>query len=139
MSMLTGYSHLPVRIAVTLGLLTTGFGILLGILGLCLHFSHVMEISGNAFVILVIMLFSGVQLFAIGILGEYLVRVHFRTMGQPAYVIRDEVAMNPSLTQEMLPHVTNIQPSFFTEDGMPVFLHLSRISNDSSLNVPNAE
>ncbi len=139
MSMLTGYSHLPVRLAISLGLLTTGLGLFLGILGLSLHFSHVMTISGSAFVILVITLFSGVQLCAIGILGEYLVRLHFRTMGQPAYVIRDEVAVNPSLTQEMLPHVKNIQPSFFTEDGTPVFLHLSRIPNGSSFDLPYDE
>jgi len=36
-------------------------------------------------------LFGGLQLFAIGIIGEYIARLHFRTMGKPPYVIRDEV------------------------------------------------
>jgi undecaprenyl-phosphate 4-deoxy-4-formamido-L-arabinose transferase len=31
-------------------------------------------------------LFSGVQLFALGMIGEYLARVHVRSMGRPAYV-----------------------------------------------------
>jgi len=31
------------------------------------------------------------QLFAIGVIGEYIARMHFRTMGKPPYTIREEV------------------------------------------------
>jgi undecaprenyl-phosphate 4-deoxy-4-formamido-L-arabinose transferase len=36
--------------------------------------------------------FSGVQLLALGMMGEYLARMHSRIMGQPAYVVRDTIA-----------------------------------------------
>jgi undecaprenyl-phosphate 4-deoxy-4-formamido-L-arabinose transferase len=37
----------------------------------------------------VISIFAGAQLFTIGIIGEYLSRMHFRTMGRPYAIIRD--------------------------------------------------
>ena len=40
-----------------------------------------------------IALFAGLQLFAIGVIGEYLARLHFRTMGKPPYVIREETEL----------------------------------------------
>ena len=38
-----------------------------------------------------IAVFSGAQLFALGVLGEYLARIHFRTMGRPVYVVGETV------------------------------------------------
>jgi undecaprenyl-phosphate 4-deoxy-4-formamido-L-arabinose transferase len=35
-----------------------------------------------------IAIFSGAQLFALGIVGEYLARMHFRTMDRPTYLVR---------------------------------------------------
>ena len=37
-----------------------------------------------------IAIFSGAQLFALGIIGEYLARMHFRMMEKPTYVARKE-------------------------------------------------
>ena len=50
-------------------------------------------LPGFPFLASMIALFSGAQLFALGLLGEYLARTHFRTMGQPAYVVRDANAV----------------------------------------------
>ena len=36
----------------------------------------------------IIAIFSGSQLFALGILGEYLARMHFRMMDRPSYAVR---------------------------------------------------
>ena len=33
-------------------------------------------------------IFSGAQLFALGVIGEYLARMHFRTMNRPVYFVR---------------------------------------------------
>ena len=43
---------------------------------------------GFPFLASVIAIFSGAQLFALGIIGEYLARMHFRMMDRPTYVIR---------------------------------------------------
>jgi undecaprenyl-phosphate 4-deoxy-4-formamido-L-arabinose transferase len=46
-------------------------------------------VPGFAFISSEIALFAGLQMFAIGVIGEYIARLHFRTMGQPTYVIRE--------------------------------------------------
>lgn len=38
------------------------------------------------------MIFSGAQLLALGIIGEYLARMHFRTMERPPYAVREQTA-----------------------------------------------
>src|SRR5581483_3790826 len=44
--------------------------------------------AGFPFLASVLAIFSGAQLFALGIIGEYLARMHFRTMDRPSYAIR---------------------------------------------------
>ena len=46
-------------------------------------------VPGFAFLACIVAIFSGVQLLALGIIGEYLARMHFRTMDRPPYVVRD--------------------------------------------------
>ncbi|MRS05894.1 glycosyltransferase, partial [bacterium] len=40
-----------------------------------------------SFLASIISIFAGAQLFALGILGEYLARMHFRLMDKPSYVV----------------------------------------------------
>ena len=44
---------------------------------------------GFPFLASVVAIFAGAQMFAIGIIGEYLARMHFRLMEKPTYVVRD--------------------------------------------------
>ena len=46
---------------------------------------------GFPFLASVITVFSGAQLFAIGIIGEYLARIFNRSMERPTYVIQQEL------------------------------------------------
>jgi len=46
------------------------------------------SVPGFPFLASTIAIFSGVQLLALGIIGEYLARMHFRMMERPTYVIR---------------------------------------------------
>ena len=90
-NMLTGYSTLPLRIASGIGLVTALVGLVL--------FSYIVihrlispsNVPGFTFIASEIAFFAGMQLFAIGVIGEYIARLHFRTMGKPPYVIREEV------------------------------------------------
>jgi undecaprenyl-phosphate 4-deoxy-4-formamido-L-arabinose transferase len=51
-------------------------------------------VPGFAFLACTIAIFSGAQLFAIGIFGEYLARMHFRVMDRPAYAVRAVTGKN---------------------------------------------
>jgi len=83
---LTSYTTIPLRFASIVGFLFTLFG--LGVLTYVLVTYFVAgSIPGFSFLASSITIFSGVQLFALGILGEYLARVFERTGGRPTYTI----------------------------------------------------
>jgi undecaprenyl-phosphate 4-deoxy-4-formamido-L-arabinose transferase len=87
--MLTGFSVLPLRVASLLGLLLTLFGV--GALAYVLgrYALQGSPVPGFPFLASIVIVFSGTQLFVLGVMGEYLARMHFRLLGRPAYTIRE--------------------------------------------------
>jgi glycosyltransferase involved in cell wall biosynthesis len=90
-NMMTGFSTLPLQIASVMGFVFALFGFL--ILGYVLlrYFLDGSSVPGFPFLASLIAIFSGVQLFALGIIGEYLARMHFRSMDRPPYLVREQV------------------------------------------------
>jgi undecaprenyl-phosphate 4-deoxy-4-formamido-L-arabinose transferase len=89
-NMMTGFSPLPLQIASVIGLVFASFGIIVLAYVLIIYFVWGAVVQGFAFLASIIAIFSGAQLLAIGVIGEYLSRIHFRTMDRPPYVIGDE-------------------------------------------------
>lgn len=87
MNMMTGFSILPLQMASILGFVMTGAGFfaLLWVLGR--YFMYGSVVPGFAFLGSMIAIFSGAQLFSIGIIGEYIARIHLRTMDRPSYAV----------------------------------------------------
>ena len=90
LNMVTNFSVVPLRLANYLGLLSALFGILVLVYVIGRYFIQDINIPGFAFLGSIIAIFAGVQLFSLGIIGEYIIRIHFRTMGKPAAVVREE-------------------------------------------------
>jgi glycosyltransferase involved in cell wall biosynthesis len=90
LNMMTGFSTLPLQLASMTGFVLTLFGvlILIYVFGRLLFESSV---PGFPFLASIIAIFSGAQLFAIGIIGEYLARMHVRIMGRPSSVVREKL------------------------------------------------
>lgn len=90
----TGFSTLPLQMASVMGFVFALFGFL--ILGYVLlrYLMVGSSVPGFPFLASIIAIFSGVQLFALGIIGEYLARMHFRTMDRPPYLIRERVGIS---------------------------------------------
>lgn len=88
MNMVTGYSLLPLQIATMIGFVFTLFGILVLVFVLGRYLISGTTVAGFPFLASIIAIFSGAQLFALGIIGEYLGRIHLRTMERPPYVVR---------------------------------------------------
>jgi undecaprenyl-phosphate 4-deoxy-4-formamido-L-arabinose transferase len=91
MNMMTGFSALPLQIASLVGFTFTLFGFAMLVYVVTRYFLNGHNVPGFSFLASMIAIFSGAQMFAIGIIGEYLARMHFRTMGQPAATIREIV------------------------------------------------
>jgi undecaprenyl-phosphate 4-deoxy-4-formamido-L-arabinose transferase len=89
LNMITGFTILPLQLASVIGFGFTLFGCAVFAFVLLRFFLAGGSVPGFPFLASVIAIFSGAQLFALGILGEYLARVHFRLMDRPAYAIRE--------------------------------------------------
>jgi len=89
MNMMTGFSTLPLQISNLLGFFCTivGGAMLVTVVGRYLLFGT--TVPGFTFLASSIALFSGAQLLALGIIGEYLARMHFRMMERPTYTVRE--------------------------------------------------
>jgi undecaprenyl-phosphate 4-deoxy-4-formamido-L-arabinose transferase len=88
LNMMTGFSTLPLQIASLVGFIFTvfGFGVFVYVIGRYLVMGY--SVPGFPFLASIIAIFSGVQLFTLGIIGEYLARMHFRSMERPPYVVK---------------------------------------------------
>jgi len=87
-TMMTAFTAVPLQIASLIGSVFMALGGILLAYVLIAHFPHDSTVPGFTFLAAVISIFSGVQLFSPGMIGEYLVRMHFRLMGKPDYVVR---------------------------------------------------
>jgi undecaprenyl-phosphate 4-deoxy-4-formamido-L-arabinose transferase len=87
-NMVTGYSTRPLRMVSLFGVLTAFLGFALLLYVIVRFVVSGSDVAGFTFLAATVTLFSGVQLLSLGVLGEYLSRVHFRSMGKPVYVIR---------------------------------------------------
>jgi undecaprenyl-phosphate 4-deoxy-4-formamido-L-arabinose transferase len=86
--MITGFSTLPLQIASCVGFAFSflGFCILIYLTVRWMILGSV--VPGFAFIASMIAIFSGAQLLALGIMGEYIARMHFRSMDRPSYVVK---------------------------------------------------
>ena len=91
LNMITGFSTLPLQLASWIGFLFTLFGLCVLAFVLVSYFRHGSPVAGFPFLASIIAIFSGAQLFALGIIGEYLARMHFRMMDRPSYAVRDHI------------------------------------------------
>lgn len=85
----TGFSTLPLRFASLLGFSFTALGLLILAYVVAVYFIRGDSVPGFPFLASVIAIFSGAQLFALGIIGEYLARIHSRMMERPTYAVAE--------------------------------------------------
>jgi undecaprenyl-phosphate 4-deoxy-4-formamido-L-arabinose transferase len=88
LNMMTGFSTLPLQLASMVGFFFTFFGVLVLAYVIGRYVVQGGSVAGFPFLASVIAIFSGAQLFALGIVGEYLARMHTRSLDRPAYVVR---------------------------------------------------
>jgi glycosyltransferase involved in cell wall biosynthesis len=89
LNMMTGFSALPLQMASLVGFGFTLLGIALLFYVLARYLLEGGSVPGFPFLASMIAIFSGAQLFALGVFGEYLARMHFRMMDRPSYTVRE--------------------------------------------------
>lgn len=86
-----GYSTLPLRLVGYLGLVCGGLGVALLAVVLWQYFFGTTTVQGFTTVASMVAIFSGAQMVALGIIGEYIARIHSENLGRPTYVVRESV------------------------------------------------
>ena len=87
LNMMTGFTSRPLRVASMVGFLFTIFGVVVFAVVVIRYFVGGNSVPGFPFLASIIAIFSGVQLLILGIMGEYVARMHFRLMERPTYVV----------------------------------------------------
>ncbi|GAB2532805.1 glycosyltransferase family 2 protein [Spirosoma aerophilum] len=83
------FSEYPVKIITRMGMVTIGVALVYLIQTLIKRFIYHDVPQGFTALLFVIVLFSGVQLIALGLIGEYVLRIFFQAKGRPLYVVRE--------------------------------------------------
>jgi undecaprenyl-phosphate 4-deoxy-4-formamido-L-arabinose transferase len=90
LNMFTNFSVLPLRLASLAGFGCAILGIVFGV-GFAIEKLHNPELpAGWASVIVSLFFIGGIQLFALGMIGEYLGRLFLKDNGRPQFVVREK-------------------------------------------------
>ncbi len=82
------FDALPLKLTSLLGVFFAIAGAVTLLFVLGNYLVHGSVVPGFAFLVSIISIFSGVQLFSIGMLGEYISRIHTGVMRKPSYSVR---------------------------------------------------
>ncbi len=85
------FSEYPIKVITRMGMITIGIALLYLIQTLVKRFVYHDVPQGFTALLFVIVLFSGVQLIALGLIGEYVLRIFFQAKGRPLYVVREVI------------------------------------------------
>jgi glycosyltransferase involved in cell wall biosynthesis len=107
LNMVTGFSVGPLKLASLVGFASTLLGLLVLAYVVGRYLIQGTSVPGFPFLASVIAIFSGAQLFTLGIMGEYLARMHFRLMSRPIYSVRRVTPGDPGYG---VPRVTPGEP-----------------------------
>ena len=90
LNIFVNYSVMPLRLSTVVGLVLSLLGLLYTIRIITIHMMDGTP-EGWASLMSVVLLFSGAQLVVLGVMGEYLGRIHLTNNRKPQYVIRNTV------------------------------------------------
>ena len=91
LNMITGFSVWPLQLASLTGFAFTLLGLIILAYVVGRYLIQGAKVPGFTFLASIVTIFSGAQLFALGVIGEYLARIHFRTIKRPSYIIRGKI------------------------------------------------
>ena len=83
---ITSFSIVPLRFITVLGFLMALFGFVVGVEAVFEKFLHNNAPNGMATTIILLCVFGGIQLFCIGIIGEYVGQVFREVKARPSYI-----------------------------------------------------
>lgn len=85
------FSEFPIKFMSRTGVAAIVISLIYFIIVVIKKLFFVQVVEGFTALLFVIILFSGVQLLALGIIGEYVLRIFFQSKGRPLYIVKEEI------------------------------------------------
>jgi polyisoprenyl-phosphate glycosyltransferase len=92
---IVSFSSAPLRFALKLGFLVAGLSFIFGIVALVSKLAGLYSIPGLASIAVFVSFLGGIQLVVLGLMGEYIARIHDEVKGRPLYLVRDAHGLAP--------------------------------------------
>ncbi len=83
------FSAAPLRLALKVGFLVSGLSFLLGVVFLFSKVLGLYSVPGLASIAVFVAFLGGIQLLLLGVMGEYIARIHDEVKGRPLYVVSE--------------------------------------------------
>lgn len=90
MNMITGYGTAPLKLVTWMGLGCSVLGFVLLVTVLVRYAMGSIEVAGFTTLTSLLAILCGAVMFSIGILGEYVGRLHFRSMQRPTFLVKED-------------------------------------------------
>jgi dolichol-phosphate mannosyltransferase len=88
------FSYIPLRLASFIGFIIAGFAFLAILLVLYLRLAYgIIGVPGFSSTLIAILFLGGIQLIAIGIVGEYIARIYEEVKHRPLYIVKEKIGL----------------------------------------------
>jgi polyisoprenyl-phosphate glycosyltransferase len=96
---IVGFSNMPLRVALNLGFIVSLMAFLLGIAAVAAKAGGAFVVPGWASLLVVTSFLGGIQLMVIGVMGEYIARIHEEVKQRPLYIVRSKYGFPADLRE----------------------------------------
>lgn len=88
------FSAAPLRLTMMLGFTVSALSFLMGVMAIVFKITDVYVVPGWASVVVSMAFLGGVQLTVLGVIGEYIARIHDEVKQRPLYLVQDQVGVS---------------------------------------------
>lgn len=88
---IVAFTTAPLKLATMIGLLSSFISIVYLIIVVIQKLCYGIAVPGYATIVVLILLLGGLQLFALGIIGEYLARCYVEVKKRPIYIVKNKI------------------------------------------------
>lgn len=98
--MVTSFSEFPLKLATYAGILFGMAGFILACFYLIKKLLFAITVTGFTTIVILILIFSGIQLFCLGMVGEYVARIFMESKNRPLFIIEDSYGFQEQTGKE---------------------------------------
>jgi polyisoprenyl-phosphate glycosyltransferase len=102
------FSSAPLRLALRAGFVLSALAFAAAVVAIILKLSGALEVPGWTSMIFAVTFLGGVQLLTIGVMGEYISRIHDEVRGRPLYLVSETRGFERSIRSGSQPPIDHV-------------------------------